>query len=485
MIGAFLVGALLGLTGGWALWWSARREAKRAEEERQLLEQERMIVLECSHSMVEAIAEGKNREDLYREIVSAAIRATGAGAASIFERQADELRSVAVEGLFPPHRPLPKTGETHKSRVRFIEHVLREETFHLGEGLVGECARTGRGRLVGDAREDPMIVKHDDPALEIRSVVVAPIRFRDRNIGVLAVVNPIDGGAFTPTDLSLVESLGEQAGLALHNLDAMAGQIEQNKLQLDLSVANEIQGLLLPKRLPNERGLAFAAVYEAAQQVGGDLYDVFPLDDQRTGFVVADVSGKGVPASIVMALCQSNLRHLARQFSSPADVMRALNAELTNEMKRNMFVTMLYAVVDPAADTITLCRAGHESPVMVHAGEDSPPVATALEGPGIAVGLMPPKSFDRAVENRTYPFVPGDTLTVFTDGLTETRAPDGEEFGLTRLSTAALRGHNQGPGAINENIVEALAEFAGGRDAIEDDITLLTVQRVNPPATGD
>jgi len=478
MIGFLFIGILIGGGLGFTAWWHARREQTRLDEEKQMLEQEKMIVLDCMHTMVEAIAQGKSKQELHREIVSAAVRSTGAGAACIFEQHEEVLRAVAVEGLFPPHRPLSEAFKDKPgARTRMIEQVLRAESFAMGEGLVGECARTGKARLVADARQDPTIVKHDDLALEVRSVIVASIRFREQSVGVLAVVNPIDGGPFGEMDLSLVESLGEQAALALHNLDAMEVQIEQNKLQLDLSLANEIQGLLLPKSLPHERDLDVGAIYEPALAVGGDLYDVFTLDKTRTAVVVADVSGKGVPASIVMALCQSNLRHLAHRHDSPADVMRALNAILSEEMKRNMFVTMLYAVIDTAKNQLTLCRAGHESPLLVHAANGKPPAFELLNGPGMAVGLMPSRIFDRAVADAVFSFCPGDSLSIFTDGLTETRNAGGEEFGATRLGEAALGHSLGGADALNSHLVQALAQFAGGRDRIEDDITLLTVQR--------
>ncbi len=154
-----------------------------------------------------------------------------------------------MEGLFPPHRPLPESAKLRiTTRTKFLEQVLKSEVFMVGEGLVGTVARTGKGILIENALDDPRVVKHDDPALVVRSIIVVPIQFRERNLGVLAIVNPSDGGPFGETDFSLATSLAEQAGLAIHNLDLLAYQIEKNKLDSELGLANEIQSMLLPRQ---------------------------------------------------------------------------------------------------------------------------------------------------------------------------------------------------------------------------------------------
>ena len=136
------------------------------------------------------------------------------------------MRGAAVEGLFPPHRPIP---DAHRmklgSRARFIEEVLKSESFPVGDGVVGRVAATGRGELITHAAADPRIVRHEDAALRVRSVIAAPITVRQRLIGVLCVCNASDGLPFSATDYSLVEVLAEQAGLAVHNADFLALQI--------------------------------------------------------------------------------------------------------------------------------------------------------------------------------------------------------------------------------------------------------------------
>lgn len=476
-MGFFVIGLFFGVGVGWFLWWTNRREMTRLDEEKQLLAQENLIVLDFMHNMVEAIGEGVSRRDLFQRVVHAAILSTGALSACIFERRDGTLRGVAVEGLFPPHRPLPESARTHSStRTRFIEQVLRSEVFNVGEGLVGKAAQTGEGILIENAQMDPRVVRHDDPTLVVRSIIVVPISFRDRNIAVLAIVNPSDGSAFGQTDFSLAKSLAEQAGLAIHNLDLMALQIEKNKMDADLSLAREIQSMLLPKAFPNRSNLDFGAIYMPAQKVGGDFYDIFELDDERVAVAIADVSGKGIAASLIMAICQTNLRHLAAAHISPSRVLCELNRIMNQEMKPDMFVTLIFAVIDTGEGSITMARGGHEMPIVLHSdAETGQTKVELLRSEGVALGMVHAEIFDHCVSDKVVPFHPGDLFTLYTDGVTEATNSDGVEYSNNRLMDGihALRGRDAQD--LNQQILERVQLFAG-KSRQADDFTLVTVK---------
>ncbi|MGK0309780.1 MAG: sigma-B regulation protein RsbU (phosphoserine phosphatase), partial [Lentimonas sp.] len=265
----FLLGVLAGTLGMWLLLTEKSRQIKILEEEGQILRQEKQIVVEFMHNMVEAVAKGDNRTAMFQRILHAAILSTGAMSACIFEKLEDEsLQGVAVEGLFPPQRELSEELKAQTvSRTNLLEKILRSETFKIGEGLIGQVAQSRQAELIPDAKKDPRIAQHRDPALQIRSIIVAPVLFQDQLIAVLAVANPADELPFTKTDFSLVESLAEQMGLAIYNSDAMQLQIEKNKLDLDLELAGNVQSLLLPRTFPSSTKLEFAAHYTAAQKV--------------------------------------------------------------------------------------------------------------------------------------------------------------------------------------------------------------------------
>lgn len=475
----FILGSCVGLAVGWAFWWSARREVARLDEQRMVVMQEKRIVLDFVHSMVEAIGEGVTRQQLFERVVQAAIQSTGALSACIFERSADELRGVAVQGLFPPHRPLPSSTKGKIiTRSKFIEQILKSEVFRVGEGLVGEVAKSNKGILIPDAGDDPRIIRHDDPSLVVRSVIVVPITFRDLNLAVLAMVNPADNSAFGETDFSLAMSLAEQAGLAIHNLDLMATQIEKSKLDTDLGLANEIQSMLLPSRFPEVQHLEMATVYKPASKVGGDLYDIFRIDERRIGIAVADVSGKGIPASIIMAICQSNLRHFAKSESSPSKVMCDLNRLLVAEMRPDMFITLVYVIFDTETSTLTFARCGHELPILIRSDEKAGTRKTDyVHSEGMALGMVPADIFDYAMQDKTVPFGPGDVLALYTDGATEAVNIDGVEFGNGRLADVVRTLRSRAAHEIIDGIQDRITLFSGQSRQV-DDFTIFILKHI-------
>jgi sigma-B regulation protein RsbU (phosphoserine phosphatase) len=477
----FLLGAIISAAIVYAFYWRAQREAARLEEERQSLLEERQIVLDYMHAMVDAVGDRLPREELFQRIVHAAILSTGALSACIFERGADgQMRGVAVEGLFPPHRPIPDTQRMKMgTRAKFIEQVLKSEVFPVGEGLVGRVAATGRGELIVDAAADPRMVKHEDPALAVRSVIAAPILVRQQLVGVLCVCNPADGLAFTDTDYSLVQALAEQAGLAVYNADFLALQVEKQRLDLDLGLASEIQQMLLPRSMPVVPGLDLDARYLAAQKVSGDLYDVFELGYGRLGLAVADVSGKGISASLLMASCRMALRQIAPDHFSPAKVLSKLNRALAGDMRDGAYITMVYAVVDATRNSLIFARAGHERPLISRrsAGAGGH-VSEFYASEGLPLGLVEPALFDSVIEDRAVEFLPGATLVLYTDGLTEAPNPEEKEFGGARLADALRSAHLSSARQINDQILESVQRFTGPGD-IRDDYTLLTIKRMS------
>ncbi len=474
----FFAGIGVGGFLGWLIYLSARREAVQFDEEVQHLQQEKQMVVEFMHNMVEAVGEGVGRRELFQRIVHAAVRSTGAESACAYERtKEDDLQGVAVEGLFPPQRLLPGEGtaDPASTRAKFFEQVLTAERYTMGEGLIGGVAKSAKPVLIPDAQRDPRVVVHADPALIPRSLIVVPIMFRKNVLGVLAVANPTDEQAFNESDYSLVQSLAEQAALALHNVELLRMQIEKSKLDFDLAVASSVQGLLLPRSFPTNAALVMDALYRPAQKVGGDLYDIFPLEGARVGVAIADVSGKGISASLLMAICQTNLRHFARMHDSPAEVLRCINREMAAEIPEKMFITIIYAIVDTDKNEITIARAGHELPLVMHEDAATKHLDVATIGSdGMAIGMVPPEIFDVVISDRSVPFVKGDVFLLYTDGVTEALNAEGAEFTSGRLSESIkyLRRHT--PQEMNQGILANVESFAGNSSPY-DDITLVTM----------
>ena len=474
-----ILGILLGVAAMLLPVYRARKENERLDEERQLVSQERQLVVDFMHHMVEALGEGLTREELRQRIVHAAILCSGALSAAMFESVGEsKMRSVAVEGLFPPHRPLPDSTRAKLiTRAKFIEGVLRSETFPEAEGIVGAVILTGKAQLIEDAEHDDRVVKHEDISLRVSSLIAVPLQFRDQFFGVLAVANSADGHAFTEADCSLMQSLAEQAALALHNADFLNYQIVKKQLDLDLSLASGIQQMLLPAEMPKMEGIDVDARYSSAQSVGGDLYDVFTLSDSKLGVAVADVSGKGIPASLLMAICRTNLRQIAPRQGSPAQTLIDLNRVLGDDPNSAMYITMLYVVIDLAACTVTFARAGHELPLLSRRNPlTSVPEETYVGSEGMSLGMVPDEIFAEVIEDHVEPFNAGDVLVLYTDGITEAPNEEDKEFSGARLADTVRTLHNRSAVELNDGILENLHRFTG-KEPQRDDFTLVAVKR--------
>ncbi|MEM9025359.1 MAG: GAF domain-containing SpoIIE family protein phosphatase [Verrucomicrobiota bacterium] len=457
---------------------SAKKALREAQDETFLLKQERQMVIEFMHNMVEALGEGTQREELFERITHAAVKSTGAMTAAIFENVDGQLlRCASIEGLFPPHKPLRSDEMADLStRSKFLERILRAESFPIGEGVVGKVAETKKGVLIRDAISDGRIFQHSDEALRVHSIIASPILFRNELIGVLCVANPANRQPFTDVDFSLVDNIAEHAGMALHNAANIHLLLEKNRLDVDIELAANIQRLLLPSVYPDLKQLDIASTYILAQKVGGDLYDVFQIDENRIGVAIADVSGKGISGSLMMAITQTHLRHFALSLESPSEVLKAMNQELMEAgMRKEMFITFVYAIIDVSENTVTVARAGHELPVVVRRTLNAEATVEKIESSGMALGMVENRIFSHTLKDVSVPFNPGDILFLYTDGITETANRDGKEFSYARLADILQENAEISMNELNELLLKQVERFSE-TDHYDDDLTMVSVK---------
>ena len=441
------------------------------------LREERQVIIDFLHRSADDIGSGANREKIYKRTVRATALSCGAMSACVYEKTADgKLVAKACEGLFPPQTKKIGRRKNGELRAKYIEDALMAETIEPNEGILGEVAASGRGVLIKDALKDPRIIKHDDESLKIRSFMVVPLIFRGQLSGVLAVANPISGRAFTDTEFSLAKSLGEQCALALQNAEAVSALLMRNKLEFDLRLASSIQRYLLPENLPQTDSLEFAVKYLPQQLIGGDFYDFFKLPHGKIGVVIGDVSGKGIPAAILMALCQTKLRYIAMSGKSPAQTLCLLNSEMVHAMRSDMFITIIYLVIDPKSGEARFARAGHEPPLLARA--DSDEAAQPLKSSGMALGMVSEELFDEVMEDASFKMNSGDVLVLYTDGLTEAANPEGGEFTAKKLAQTISTLRSRNANDLNDEIIKSVEAFMGPGNKYGDDLTLLTVKRI-------
>jgi serine phosphatase RsbU (regulator of sigma subunit) len=321
----------------------------------------------------------------------------------------------------------------------------------------------------------------DVEGAELRSGLRIPLIAQNEVVGVM-IVHSTRKARFAAGEVALAQALANQAALAIQRAglleslrdkivrleEAQAQIVQKERLERELELARDVQQSLLPRVFPEVPGYRFAARNETARQVGGDFYDVFRLDDSHFGLVIADVSDKGMPAALFMALTRSLLLAEARRELSPRAVLVRVHRLLRELGDPNMFVTIFYAVVDTATCTLTYVRAGHERPLLLHAGE-----VQSLEGQGLFLGLL--DIGDLPVSEEQLQLAGGDQLVLYTDGLADTLSPDGQAFGLDRLVALFAAHAELGPDELCSATFDELAAYAGESEHF-DDMTLLVMQ---------
>ncbi len=240
----------------------------------------------------------------------------------------------------------------------------------------------------------------------------------------------------------------------------------------DLRVAHEVQQHLLPNVYPDIAAVEIDTLYTPSRLIGGDYYDFFEVGERRWGFAVADVSGKGTAAALMMAACRTALRVKAQGGWAPTNVLRMVNYIVQPDMPKAMFISAIYGILDLGTNVFSMARAGHEPALVVRAQDGA---VEELCPAGMALGLDPGALFDECLEESVLTLAPGDLLVLFTDGITETADPEGEEFGRARLAEVLRESRHLPLAEIRQQVDRALVAFAFNAPAA-DDRTLLLVR---------
>ena len=382
--------------------------------------------------------------------------------------------AVSRRNVEPPYYLVTRSS-------RFTEHfnpwTQRDRLPQLTGGLLGEIAYANAPVLIDDL---PARLRPDDPGhfyLEgFQSLVALPHYDCGESINVTVLLLPHESSL----DKAMIPMLHWQSGLfgrGTQNLvlrnqlaDALA------KLDRELQVVGQIQRSLLPAKLPKIAGIDMAAHYVTSARAGGDYYDFFPLDGGAWGVFIADVSGHGTPAAVIMAITHALAHARPGAHTPPGALLTYLNDQLARTYTRNgTFVTAFYAVLDPAARTLTYATAGHNPPRLARAGK----VLSLDAGAGLPLGLIAEEKYAEAKVS----LQPRDLLLLYTDGITEAMAPpvpDGsaprELFGMQRLDELLVRCDAASPGECVERIRAAVTEFTVNA-APRDDQTLIAMRQ--------
>jgi len=314
----------------------------------------------------------------------------------------------------------------------------------------------------------------DSPALQsLKAAGVKlsiPLVSQGELVGLLNLGPRLSEQDYSTDDRVLLNSLAIQAAPAIRVAQMVrehqVAARERERIEQELRVARLIQQTLLPKDLPALAGWKLARYYQPAREVGGDFYDFISFDDGRLGLVIGDVTDKGVPAALVMATTRSVLRTVAQRLLSPSKVLERVNNILCAEIPPKMFVTCLYAILDPASGQLLYANAGHDLPYQRHSSGVS-----ELRATGMPLGLMPEMSYDE----KQVMLAPGDFVLFYSDGLVEAHNPRYDMFGFPRLKRLVEECDRDI--ALIDFLLDELSTFTGPGWEQEDDVTLVALQR--------
>ena len=382
-----------------------------------------------------------------------------------------DVMSYCLEVFPAADRALVAVPDREKKTLVIRALTTREgvtdRRFHLSRDILTEVLAHGRPLILGG----PFGSAIDRPVTESTQVelpiMVAPLTTRGERLGLVYVDGQSEGAIFTREDLEVLDGLAHLVAQVLNTAQLNAELLKQSRTEQELSSAREVQKRFLPRGVPKMPGFSFVAHYDPCRNVGGDLYDFIQLDSSRVGIVIGDVSGKGFAAALVMAWVTSQIREAAHQEKLPVDVLARINASLLEARQDELFVTLLYGVLDRWTMKLVFCNAGHMPPLVYRAQDRS--VEVVEQGAGLPVGLVPHATFE---EGRLQ-IGPGDAALFFSDGVTEAINNEAEMFGMRRLQQAMARRPSSAPDMVSD-VLSSLRSFVDGQEQA-DDITMVGV----------
>lgn len=346
------------------------------------------------------------------------------------------------------------------------EKLKQEFRLKLGQGIAGTVAQEGKPLLLEDAYTHPKFHRaHDDATgYRTKSMITVPLKVGERITGVAQVINRLDNKPFDQDDLELFIALCSLAAIAIENAKMHKSLMEKQRFVKDMEFARTVQESFLPQKTPELANYQFSAHYTPAQEVGGDFYDFIKLGENRTGLVIGDVSGKGVPAALYMAKLGSDLRTLAFTEKDPAAALEKLNNLLVERSRRGMFATLLYVELDSQTGKLTLSNAGHLPPIIKRT--DGSLVKLAKAG-GAPLGMVAGMKYGQEIAA----LAPGDTVILYTDGIIEAMNAREELYAYDRFE-ALIRKSSSTPEALKTAIIDDVNKFTG-LSPQHDDMTLV------------
>ncbi len=360
-------------------------------------------------------------------------------------------------------------GLTFRAARGIDRKTVEDPEFQISRGVVDQVAQEGVGIVTSDASRDARFNQRASVMhLQLRSILCAPLKLKGRLLGVVYVDNRLQAGIFDREDLDLLEAIAASAAVAIENARLYEVAVEQGRIERELQMARRVQSGLMPDSMPSAAGWAFAARWRPARVVAGDFYDAIHHGEDQVGFLIADVTDKGMPAALFMAHARTILRASLEPDASPADAIARANRLICAESTSAMPVSLFYARLHPSG-SLTYVNAGHNPPFVQR--RDSADLES-LPPTGILLGVDPNAAF----EQQDLQLTTGDRLLLYTDGVTDAVNASGEQFGLDRLQAVLNRHPAASETAVADALLAELEAFVGDAEPY-DDVTFIVAVR--------
>lgn len=453
-----------------------RRKVKLVRKKFNDLEGEEQRMFTFLHDLGLAIENEPSPSLLSRIIVDGIDKVVSArgGAIYFINAESDFLNPSYLSDECPPLIGIPVEIRKRAERdPRALESHLRLSRVAVDEGILGHCLSVGEPIHITDIKNHPSFKDAFSRYTDDVSALLSPLRHANRDLGVLVVARRHADGSFTANDFAVFRSAAEQSSFAIGNARIHREANEKRAIESELKNAREVQRILLPQQDPVIAGFRISGTNLPARIISGDYYDYIELGNQKIGIAIADVSGKGVPAGMLMAMCRSVLRSVASGEDSPSAVMASVNRQLFPDIREDMFISMAYSILNVATGTLTLSRAGHEPALLFR--RDTGKVEL-LRSPGLALGIDSGAVFERVTRDQEVTLQSGDCVLFYTDGVKEALDGTEEEFGMERICESFRLVAPQGSEAVLARMQEELKDFTGEGPQM-DDITLVVIEK--------
>lgn len=338
-----------------------------------------------------------------------------------------------------------------------------------GAGIAGWVVENAEGVIVNDVEKDPRFFSgaDEETGFITQQLMAAPMIINQTAIGVIEVFNK--PGGFTEADLELLSTVAGSAAIALENARLYEVAVEKGRMEQELQLALRVQASLIPDEAPKKKGWEFAGLWLPAREVSGDYYDFIDSQDGNLGLLIADVTGKGMPAALFMAFSRSILRSCLEHAASPAENITNANLLICEDSSIGMPVTAFYALLDPMTAKITYVNAGHNPPLHYKAEQSE---LIELKGTGMLLGAFEDATYKEA----SLTMGSGDMIVFYTDGIPDALNAKNEDFGEERLKEVVLKNSKVSAKGMIKAIEKSIHHFIGDT-APFDDITLIVAKR--------